>query len=349
MRVSLFPKTLLAAGFLLHCSPDFDKLNSGAVGGSGTGGSSSDGGLMTAEGGSTTALGGKNSGGKSSGGTAGGAGDTSQGGEDPVFGGAAGSPNGGTTTAEGGRSQGGKSTSGGKSSAGGTTGQQGGNTGAGGAPDPSIPPPSTTCQDGCLNLYVPFTATGQQQFFTILTGDVDLSQSIVTAKVRVVSFKSTAGFMKLYASSIDNFDYYGGPGLEQIHEGDEKSLTLDLTGTPKNLSGNDWNNKHVLHLGIQINSQPGTMFGPLHLELEEITLSDNALPPFDFKTAADVTDMYVNDYQPVPGSAIRWVAPVAQGGAGGAGGGSGGDGGAVGAGGAGGENVVSGGGSGGAD
>ena len=243
MRVSLFPKTLLAAGFLLHCSPDFDKLNSGAVGGSGTGGSSSDGGLTATEGGTTP--GGKSAGGKSSsGGAPSGAGDTSQGGEDlgGAGGGAAGSPSGGTS-AEGGRSQGGsKSTSGGKSSGGGTTGQQGGNTGAGGGPDPSIPPPSTTCQDGCLDLYVPFTASGQQQFFTILTGDVNLSQSIVSAKVRVVSFKSSAGFMKLYASSIDNFDYYGGPGLEQIREGDEKLLTLDLTGNPKNLSGNDWNN-----------------------------------------------------------------------------------------------------------
>jgi len=237
------------------------------------------------------------SGGKASGGVTGSAGAPTGGADTSA--GAAGAPAGGAAGAGGsdGVPQGGQ--------------VAGGSAGEGGAPpDPSIPPPSTTCEDGCASLYVPFTNGAQQQFFTLQLGSANLSNSIVTAKVRVVKFGCTAGFMKLYASSIDNFDYYGGPNLTYIAEGDEKILTLDLTGNPKNLSGNDWNNEHVFDIGIQINSQPGAQFGPIFLEVEEISVSDDAIPAYTFTTAAKTAAFVANPYAAVEGSAVRWVPPT---------------------------------------
>jgi len=313
VQTPLLFRSLVAAALLLHCSPDFDALQEGlnAAGGRATGGTPSangggggeSGGDGEEMGGTAPATGGNvSSGGRSSGsaGDSGGDGESAGSGGTPEggAGGAAGNPQGGTPS------------SGGTSSVGsaGEGGTDGGAGGGGG--NPAIPPPSTTCKDGCLDLYVPFTTTGQTQFFTIQIGDVDLSKSTITALVRFKSYPGTGAFIKLYASSYD-FDYYGGVGLDPVVVGQEKMLALDLTGTPKNQNGLPWKNNRVGSFGLQIFTDgSSTRGGPLHVEVEEISISESTLAPWKFTSEAGISEVTVNNYMPVPDSAKHWVAPA---------------------------------------
>jgi len=313
VRTPLLFRSLIGAALLLHCSPDFDALQAGlnAAGGNATGGTPS------AEGGGGGR--GGESGGEEMGGTApttggqGSAGDPSGGragdsGGDAGSAGSGGTPEGGSAGAAG-NPQGGTPSSGGTSPVG-SAGEGGMDGGAGGGVDPAIPPPSTTCKDGCLDLYVPFTTTGQTQFFTIQIGDVDLSKSSITALVRFKSYPGTGAFIKLYASTYD-FDYYGGVGLDPVVVGQEKMLALDLTGMPKNQQGLAWKNNRVGSFGVQIFTDgSSTKGGPLHIEVEEISISESTLAPWKFTSEAGISEVTVNNYMPVPGSAKHWVAPA---------------------------------------
>lgn len=319
MRVPLVFRTLFGAALLIHCSPDFDALQVGlnAGGGGGKGGAggtpSANGGGGAGNGGDGSEMGGtaQTTGGKVNfgGRTNGSAGDS--GGED-VNAGSGGVPTEGGSAGAAGNPQGGKPGAGGTTATGsaGEGGMEGGAGGSGGGTDPAIPPPSTTCKDGCLDLYVPFTKSGQTQFFTIQIGDVDLSKSTITALVRFKSYPGNGAFIKLYASSYD-FDYYGGVGLDTITVGQEKTLSLDLTGMPKNQQGNPWKNNRVGSLGLQIFTDgSSTKGGPLHVEVEEISISESTIVPWKFTTEAGITEVTVNNYMPVPDAAKHWVAPA---------------------------------------
>jgi len=291
----------------LHCTPDLDKLSAhfdpslpaggfdGSQGGTAAGGDGESGG--TGEDGGTNA-------------TAG------EGGQDSS-----------SEAGEGGTSAGGKAGAGqgGRGGSGGTSGTGGS---AGGGPLPACP------GDGCVLLTIPAsTATpppkiGYQQFFTInldLTAGVDLSDSVITARVRALDFNGTTETVQLYASALPNYNFWGSAGsvaLSTLAAGG--TLTMDLTNT-----GTGWDAKHAVSLGVLFKG--GSSLALVKLLIEDIQATVKADPsatpkygPWLFAKQTDVNEnpveqvpgtfatpnvIFPNPYQTVPTTQALWVAP----------------------------------------
>jgi len=288
-------------GLCVHCTPDLDKLTStyGQAGSGGTAGFDEPGGN-----------GGSGESGGAEGGTAGAAGAAGEGG------GQAGSNEAG----EGGAPEGGKGGTGG-------TGGRGGTGGSGGV--------LAVCPgDGCALLTIPADtakpapAVGYQQFVTInldIAAGVDLSDSVISAKVRAIDFKGTTETVQLYASALPSFNFFGNNGitasLSSLANGG--TLTMDLTST------GTWDAKHAISFGLLFHG--GSSLSLVKLLVEDITVAIKAdstpnpkYGPWLFKKQSDVNESVVdkipgdyntpnvifpNAYQAVPGTQALWVAP----------------------------------------
>jgi hypothetical protein len=276
-------------------------------GGTGNGGSSNGGTTPTA---GTTSEGGM----AGEGGYAGEAGGTGDGGEPNTAGTGGGGSGGGGT---GGGGTGGGGTGGGGTGGGGTggggTGGTGGTTagtGGGGTGGSGGSGGGTSyCEDGCANLYVPFSSTSAQYsgtYFNISFAPTDLTGATVTARVRTAGTTTMNGAVVLTANDA-NYSLLqpnSGPNVVALTAAaDWTNVTLAFGAAP----AGDFDPAGVRSIGVRIQVNAANAGSPINLEVDSVTLSAGAPGPWAF--TANANDITVNtNAGPVAGSTVTWLA-----------------------------------------
>lgn len=293
----------------LVCVSTFALLGPACNGGegddTGTGGSPDDGsGGKVGTGGKGSADGGSTSGGASStGGTVSADGGASSGGG-PTTGG--GTSTGGAAPSGGSAAVGGMGgvPSGGAASDGGSAGEIG-YGGEGGAPPEDC--------GGCLKLFAPLTTASTGTDFIVYTGGVDLTDAVVTFRIKVES-EGSGGFYQFLASNdgdLDYASYYSGwQSLSGASSGFiEAVFDLSALSDPATTFDNkDFYKSDVNAFGIQITggNSADEALGDTTMYVDSITFSDDSVAEFDFATST--SGFQVNAYNsPIAGSTVEWV------------------------------------------
>jgi hypothetical protein len=207
---------------------------------------------------------------------------------------------GGSDTGVGGVNAGGTFAAGG---AGGTGGQ----TGDAGPTDAG----SICATEGCMTLYVPFTAGGQATQFYVDFGislGVNLSSVVATARV-YVDTDTTDGSVRLFAMDLSSKRIYGdwAAGSFTTLDGGWHEITLDLSSPSESDAGANFNNKNVPWVGFNVASgtSTGATFAPATVYVDWLKFTPS--PSIDRTFDGNSHDYFRVDttYQAVPGSGLN--------------------------------------------